>query len=204
MAFQSRFRHSHIIGVFIGLAGATALILVNSKGIIDLSDAPFGLLVIAATFCYAVSVNIMRHKLHHVDAIVITSFALVAAGVPCLAYLFTTDFTHRFESHPDAWFSFSCVAALALLGTSYSMIIFNRLIKISNALYASSVTYLIPVVAVLLGVADGEALGILHLAAMVSILFGVYLINLESVKEMKASRLRKPAADKVEKTDLEA
>ena len=184
--FKSRFRGSHILGVVIGLAGATGLILVNQHGSLDVTNAGFGLLIIAATLCYAISVNIMRHKLHHVNAVVITSFALMAAGPPCVVYLLCTDFASRFNTQPNAWFSFGCVSLLALLSTSYSTVLFTKLIKMSNALYASSVTYFIPIVAVLWGVWDGEPLGLLHVAAMAGILLGVYLINLQAVIEWKA------------------
>ena len=81
-----------------------------------------------------------------------------------------------------------CVVALGLLGTALSTVIFNKLIKISNALYASSVTYLIPIVAVLWGVFDGEAFELVHLLAMAGILLGVYLINIESIKEMDSEK----------------
>jgi drug/metabolite transporter (DMT)-like permease len=66
---------------------------------------------------------------------------------------------------------------LALFGTAISVVIFNQLIKIAGALFASSVTYLIPIVAMLWGVVDGEPLQLLHLFFLAAILFGVYLIN---------------------------
>ncbi len=193
--FRTVFKLSHIAGVIIGLAGASGLILVSKGGNLDVNNVWFALLVVLATVCYAFSVNIMRNYLHEVDAVLITGFALFAAGIPCTIYLFTTDFISRFSNVPQAWFSFGCIAALALLSTSLSTILFNRLIKISSALYASSVTYLIPLVAMLWGMLDSEPLGILHLISMTAILFGVYLINLESIRDM---RTRKAKAGKQE------
>ncbi len=189
--FHSRFRTSHLLGVIIGLAGAAGLVLVSSVGGIETEHAGFSLLVMLATVCYAISVNIMRHRLHHVNAVIISAFALLVAGPPCTAYLFTTDFLSRFGTQPHAGFGFLCVTLLALLSTSFSTILFNKLIKMSNALYASSVTYLIPLVAVMWGFIDGESLGLLHLLAMAGILLGVYLINLEAVLERQ--RERRPA-----------
>jgi drug/metabolite transporter (DMT)-like permease len=186
--FGSRFRRSHFLGVTIGLAGAAGLVLVSHDGHLDTGQFRYSLLVILATVGYATSVNIMRNKLHDVKSIVMTAFALVAAGPPCLVYLLCTDFTERLAS-PDGWYSFAAVATLALLGTAFSTVLFTSLIKISNALYASSVTYLIPVVALVWGIVDGEAVGWLHVVALGGILLGVYLINLESVRDrVRAAR----------------
>jgi drug/metabolite transporter (DMT)-like permease len=69
------------------------------------------------------------------------------------------------------------VMILAAFGTALSTVLFNRLIKISDALFASSVTYLIPIVAILIGYADGEVLSPIHFLGLAGALIGVYLIN---------------------------
>lgn len=184
--FRSIFKVTHILGVVIGLAGAMALIYINSEGAVLNMNNWFGLLIVAATICYSFSVNIIRNYLFPVEALHITGFALFAAGIPCGIFLFTTDFIERFAM-PHAWSSFGYIALLAIMGTAFSTILFNKLIKISNALYASSVTYLIPLVAMLWGVYDGEGLGIYHFLSMTCILSGVYLINYEHIKEMRSS-----------------
>ncbi len=63
------------------------------------------------------------------------------------------------------------------MSTSLATILFNKLVKISSPLYTSSVTYLIPVVAVLWGLFDGEKLYAGHFAGMAAIICGVYLAN---------------------------
>ncbi|MFI5220037.1 MAG: DMT family transporter [Bacteroidia bacterium] len=187
--FGSRFRFSHIAGVIIGLAGAVTLILIHSSGHLRNENNWYGMLIIFATICYAFSVNIIRKYLLSVEALFIAGFALFAAGIPCGIFLFTTDFTTRFTTQPEAWESFGYIVTLALFGTAFSTVMFYKLVKISNALYASSVTYLIPIVAMLWGVFDNEGLGWYHIMAMAGILLGVYLINLESIREMKAKKV---------------
>jgi drug/metabolite transporter (DMT)-like permease len=181
--FGSVFKASHILGVVIGLAGAVALILINSKGNITGTDNIYGLLIVLATISYAFSVSIMRRFLQSVDAVLISGFALFAVGIPSGIFLFTTDFTHRLATQPGAWTNFIFLLLLGLFGTAISTILFYKLVKISNALYASSVTYIIPIIALLWGIFDGESLGIYHLLAMGGILLGVYLINLQSIRE---------------------
>lgn len=188
LIFKSAFKISHILGVIIGLGGAVSLILVNSKANVLTGDAWYGSLVLLATICYAFSVSIIRHYLHTVDSLFITGFALFAVGIPCGIYLFSTDFVPRFATNPQAWSSFGYIITLALLGTALSTVLFNKLVKISNALYASSVTYLIPIVAVMWGFYDGESLHVTHFLAMGAILTGVYLINYSSIKEMRTMK----------------
>lgn len=174
------FRHKQgwirVMGVLTGLGGAIWLILLSADGKVE-NVTWYPLLVVLATLCYAGSVNIIRHKLHDADSMIIAAGALTAVGPILGIYLFTTDFVERLTTLPGAWLSFAFVLILALFGTTLSLIVFNRLIKISGALFASSVTYLIPIVAMLWGLFDGEALHFLHVAALVAVLGGVYMIS---------------------------
>ena len=92
-------------------------------------------------------------------------------------YLFTTDFVTRTSEHPKAFVSMGSILLLGMLSTAFSTVLFNRLIKQSGALVASSVTYLAPAVAALWGLLDNEEIGLLHLAGLGLILSGVYLIG---------------------------
>ncbi len=188
--FGSVFKKSHILGVIIGLAGAVALILLNANGNLSNLDNWFALLIVLACVCYAFSANILRKYLQEVNATHITGFALFAAGIPSGIYLFTTDFIHRLQTHPESWSSFGYILLLGIFGSALSTVFFNKLIKISNALYAASVTYLIPIVALAWGISDGEKLSFGDLLAMGGILLGVYLINHDRIKEIRATKAK--------------
>jgi len=56
-------------------------------------------------------------------------------------------------------------------------IIFNTLIQISSPVFASSVAYLMPLVALLWGLLDGEVFGVSQGFSSFLILLGVYLVN---------------------------
>ena len=56
-------------------------------------------------------------------------------------------------------------------------IIFNNLIQISSPVFASSVTYLMPLVALLWGLFDGELFVLDQGLASLLILCGIYLAN---------------------------
>jgi len=165
-----------ILGVLLGLGGAVTLILFTSGGEMN-AITWHPILIVIATMCYAGSVNIIRHNLHELDSLAIAGIALCFVGPPTGIYLFTTDFISRFDGNPHALVSLVYLLILALFGTAISVVLFNRLIKLSGALFASSVTYLIPIVAVMWGFADHEEPGLLHLLSLGAILGGVYLIN---------------------------
>jgi drug/metabolite transporter (DMT)-like permease len=174
--FATQLSVNRISGVLIGLIGALIIVLARSKGI-AVNNLEYSLYVVVATVCYAFSVNVLRHKLIHVDAILITGFALMFAGIPSTIYLFSTDFISKTQSAEGSASSLLAVVTLAIFSTAISTVLFNKLIKISSALFASSVTYLIPFVAILWGMGFGEHLGIMHVIGLVVILLGVYLIN---------------------------
>lgn len=166
-----------VVGVVIGLVGAVMLALRNGGSGEPTQNLLYGLLIMVATIMYAISTNIIRYKLHSLKAIQLTSLSLPMVALPYLLYLLTTDFTERFVSVPGAFSSLGYIAVLASLGTTFSVILFNRLIQQSGPLFASSVTYIIPVVALGWGIVDGEPLGPLHIVGMGAILAGVYLVN---------------------------
>jgi drug/metabolite transporter (DMT)-like permease len=164
-------------GLFLGLLGAVLLISGQPGGIRLDGPVVYALYVVLACMCYALSVNVLRNKLSTVDSLRTTGFALMFAGVPMGVILFSGDFIRRTSTHPQALYSMSCIILLGLFSTAISTVLFNRLIKMSNALAASSVTYLIPIVATLWGVLDGEIFHWYDIAGLAGIVFGVYLVN---------------------------
>ena len=99
----------------------------------------------------------------------------VITGPIAGVYLFTTDFLDVVRHHEDAWRSLAHLALLSVFGTSYELILFNYLAHRTSALFATMVTYIIPVVAVLIGVFDGEILGMVHILGLAMILGGVFV-----------------------------
>jgi drug/metabolite transporter (DMT)-like permease len=167
---------NRMLGLLIGLAGALMLVA-SRQGNNGNNDYLFSLFIVAATLCYAFSVNILRYKLSALDPITTTGFALFFVGIPMGGFLFTTDFISRTQDIPGSNFSLLCIVVLGFFGTAVSTVLFNKLIKSSGALFASSVTYLIPIVATLWGLLDKEKLNVFHLVGLGAILSGIYLIN---------------------------
>ena len=166
-----------VIGLIIGFVGAL-LLNVMPDGIDGFK--PHALLVVLASMCYAFNLNMVRKYLSKMPSMLITAGSFLWVGPLCLIYLFTTDFTSRFD-HEFAWMSFSAIAILAVVGTTLAVLMFNKLIQSGGALFASMVTYIVPIVAILWGVLDGETISLWSISGVVVILAGVYLVNKPSV-----------------------
>ena len=167
-----------VVGLIIGFIGAL-LLIVMPDGIDGFN--PYALLVVVASTCYAFNLNVVRKYLSQMPSTLITAGSFLWVGPLCLIYLFTTDFTTRFE-HEFALQSFGAIVILAVLGTTIAVLMFNKLIQSGGAVFASMVTYIVPIVAILWGVLDGEAVSLWSVFGVATILGGVYLVNKPSVK----------------------
>lgn len=173
--FALPFTRKQVIGVLVGLAGAVLLLQPDTQGNQNIYYAGYA---IAASLCYAISVNIIARHLKHMKSIAITSLSLLYVGPLCIGYLFAaTDFVGVMQTDSSAGSNLMLVAVLGMVNSALAIIAFNVLIKDASPLFASSVTYVIPVVALAWGMADGERIGWMHVLGMVIILLGVYLVN---------------------------
>jgi drug/metabolite transporter (DMT)-like permease len=75
------------------------------------------------------------------------------------------------------------VAILSFFGTAIAKVIYSRLVQISSPVFASSVTYTMPIVAIFWGVFAGEKLSAYQILGGFIILIGVYLVNKNKKKE---------------------
>jgi len=165
-----------MIGVLIGFLGAIVLVL-GKKNLNFKADLFYALLPVLATFCYGLNSNFVKRFFPTTNALYVTAIAMSVMGIPSLAVLFSTNFVFKMQHTEGAIFAFSCVFFLALFGTVIAWLLFYRLVQRTDALMAASVTYLIPVVALAWGLADGETLNMIQLAGMGLILAGVYFVG---------------------------
>ncbi len=174
--FGIRTRWLNVMGVIIGLGGAVGLLTASNGA--QLNNIWYGLFAVAAAVCYATNMNLIKQYLSDFNAITITSVVFFLIGIPSVIYLFAgTDFVTTMTNDPKAWSSLGYIAILAILGTAIAMIIHNWLIKQTTALFTSTVTYMMPLVSILWGVADGESFLLTYLLWIVLILIGVYMAN---------------------------
>lgn len=163
-----------IIGVFIGLLGSILLIMAGAN--IDTNqNYMYSVLILIATLGYALNVNILKKYLTDISALAVTTGNFLFLFLPALVVLYTTGFFETVFHSEEMQIAVGYIAILSLFGTALAKVLFNRMIQISSPVFASSVTYTMPIVAVLWGVLDGERFGFMQLFAAGVILVGVYL-----------------------------
>ncbi|WP_299707004.1 DMT family transporter [uncultured Pontibacter sp.] len=173
--FQQAITWMRMLGIIIGIVGTA--ILIFSGGDTNMDNTFYGIYIVIATICYGGSVNIIKHRLQGMKPLVMSSMALLTVGPLAIAYMFTTDVVPKLQSTPGAWEAFMYIALLAVFSTAVGLVLFNKLIHMSTTLFASSSTYLIPIVALMWGVLDGEVIHLWHYIGMVIILAGVFIVN---------------------------
>ncbi len=177
LLFNQKFRRQSMLGIITGLIGTIVLILARSDGKPGGFNL-FALFVILACVFYATYLNYVKYKITDLSALTITSVSLFMIGPLAFIYLFAfTGFIRKMSYSDGAWTALGYVVLLGFMSTSLATILFNKLVKISSPLFTSSVTYLIPIVAVLWGVFDGERLFAAHFVGMAAIIAGVWLAN---------------------------
>lgn len=175
--FKISTTRTQVFGVILGFIGASMLIFNNIELRPDQNYLYAGLVVLA-TVMYASSVNIIKRYLQDVKPLAIATGNFVAILVPALVVLsFSNFFSSETFLDDSIYISISCVVILSLFGTVMAKIVFNSLIQISSPVFASSVAYLMPLVALLWGLLDGEVFGLNQGLASLLILLGVYLVN---------------------------
>nr|WP_262511368.1 DMT family transporter [Pontibacter diazotrophicus] len=174
--FQQSITWMRMVGILVGIAG-TAMLIFTGNGSADFSNAFYGLFIVLATVCYGGSANIIKYRLRGIKPIVMSSLALLTVGPVAAVYLSTTDAFQKLQYAPGAWEALLYIALLAVFSTAVGLILLNKLIHISTPLFASTINYLIPIVALMWGVLDGETIHLWHYVGMVVILAGVFIVN---------------------------
>ena len=176
MFFMQRITALRVAGIIIGIAG-TAVLIFSGGAEENSGNALYGFLVVIATIMYGGSLNIIKHKLAGLNALAMASLALFCVGPIAFAYLFSTEAFDKMAHTPGAWEALGYIALLAAFSTAIGLVLYNKLIHMTTTLFASSSTYLMPIVALLWGVLDGETIHLYHYVGMIIILAGVFIVN---------------------------
>ncbi len=173
LAFGLNFRRPQVFGVFIGLIG-TILLIVNGAIHHPEQNYYYAILVIISSICYATNVNLIKKYLSDLSPLSITTGNFLVLLFPAFLVLFFSDFFEVMANENvqhSVWF----VLVLGVVGTGIANIIFFKTIQISSPVFATSVTYLIPIVAFSWGLFDGEMFSPVQFLGALIILVGVYL-----------------------------
>lgn len=175
--FGVRVRTAHALGILLGLVGAVGLILVKRGDGLP-AWSVFAVLPILGTVCYGLSGNIVKRYLYSLPPMATSALALTFVGPVCIGAAWASGLPDTLRTVPHAWSALGHVALLATLSSALALVLWNMLLQHTTALRASSVTYLMPVVAIGWGVLDGERVGLPQLGMIALVLSGVYVVSL--------------------------
>jgi drug/metabolite transporter (DMT)-like permease len=175
--FGAKLAARKIAGVLIGLVGLILLSL--SKTSLVSTDFSYTLLILLATICYGLNVNIVSHYLKGLNPMHMASVSLAFMGIPAALLAWRHHVFSLLQYDEAALWPLAAAALLGVVGSAVATALFYLLIRRAGGLFASLVTYGIPVVSILWGVLDGEAVTWIQVGCLGLILSGVYVANRE-------------------------
>ncbi len=175
--FKAKVEKMKIIGVLVGFAGL--VILAVSRG--PLTGGSGLLLILVATVCYGITVNLVGYYLKGISPIRIASISLAMVAIPAAYVMYREELFSRFRYDSEAKDAIGLAALLGVGGSAIATAFFYMLIQRAGALFASLVTYAIPIVAIFWGLLAGEQIGPLQIGSLALILSGVALANRKKI-----------------------
>jgi drug/metabolite transporter (DMT)-like permease len=167
---EERFTSARLGGLVLGFLGVAVLTGEDALHVTD-SDVLGELAVVGAAACYGVGAVFARILLRGQDPVNLSILQLALGSLYTVPVLLIVSGTPDYGLDPEAWAS---LATLGLLGTGIGYIAWLWMIDNIGSVRASLVTYIVPVVAVVLGwlVLD-ESIGVNTIAGGLLIVAGV-------------------------------
>ena len=184
--FKDRLTPIQLIGILIGTVGVISLMIAGQNLSIS-GNWTHVFAIMIATICYAISLNTIRHTLSHLKSFQIASLAFFITILPSTIIALQQDVIGTFQTTEESGNGLIAIIILSIIGTAFALVVFNRLIAISSVMFASSVTYLIPIVAVIIGLYFGEKINSWQIASMAVVISGVFIANLAKRKKQVSS-----------------
>ena len=175
--FKNKLTTLQVSGIAIGTVGIVLLTLSGQGLSLSGSWTHVGA-ILMATLCYAISVNTIKYTLQHLSGLEITALSFMLTLIPSIFINLSTGTLETIQTNEYACQGLGYIILLSVIGTAIAVVLFNILISNSSVLFASSVTYLIPIVAVLIGFAFKETINIYQIVSMLIILSGIFVANI--------------------------
>lgn len=173
--FQLNASRQKIIGVLVGFVGLCLLFLAQNN--ISLENFSYAFLVLIATLLYGINVNMVGKYLHNTGSMNIAAVAFTFLIIPCFVILYFTGYFSMDIFSKPILKSTGAALLLGFGGTAIATVLYYKLVKSAGGLFASTVTYGIPFVALFWGILGGESINLLQCGCMGIILLGVWLAN---------------------------
>lgn len=183
LIFGIKSKPLQMFGAIIGFIGA-ALIMYFSEASNEESNFGYALLIVLATALYAMAALIIKERLNHVQSKDLSSAVFTVWLIPSILILISSGFFTNFDTSAEALESLGYLSILTVLGTAIAIMLYYKLIQNTSPVFASTVTYLLPLIAVVWGLLDGERFSLWYVIGGLLILWGIYLIR-EKKKDIR-------------------
>ena len=175
--YQVILKKNQVIGVLVGFIGAVIIALISGENN-EISEGLYSVFIVVATIMYAISVNTVKRNFQSWHPLKINAGVFVIIGLPTVIYLIGfSDFFEVLSSHPSGMNSFGYLSILAIGSTVLANVLFYYLVQWTDAIFASTISYFIPFIALGWGYLAGEQITWIHFAGMILVLLGVYLVK---------------------------
>ena len=174
IVLRDRLRSPAVVGLLVGLTGVAVAAGVGGSDLAGSSLAG-GLASVLAGACYGYSFTYMKANLLHLPAEVAAAGQLTVGAIVLAPFALVTTAANGIDLAPHRVLA---VVLLGVVGTGYAYVLNYRVVAELGPTTASLVTYLIPVVAVAVGVALlDEPFHLRVLAGGVLIVVGIALVH---------------------------
>lgn len=173
--FKSKVQRQKIAGVLVGFAGLVILNLLRSP--VSANDNGV-LLILIATVFYGITVNLVSHYLKGIDGFKIASVSLAIMAIPSCIIMWQQNVFTIARYDEEARWSIAIACLLGVVGSAIATGLYYVLIQRAGGLFASLVTYAIPIVAMGWGLLVNENITAVQIGCLGIILAGVYLASL--------------------------
>ena len=186
--FKNRLTTIQLTGLMVSIIGVALLINAgNPIQTTKTSSWPHLTAAVSATLCYAISLNLIKYTLSDVNPLHTTALAFTFTLLPAMGIAMKTNTFNTIQNNPHYLEGIFYVSILAIVGTAFAVVLFNQLTVNTTTLFASSVTYLIPIVAVIIGSVFGEAISSGQVISMIVVLLGIFIANRRVKKRIKST-----------------
>lgn len=184
--FKDKINRTQMLGFCFSVVGLSLILVKQVDN--HANDFYYAFYVLLATLFYAISLSIIKYRLQHLKAKQITALAFFLMLGPALVLSNQSGAFQAISSDPISMQALGYLTILSIIGTALAVLLFNHLVAISSPLFTSSVTYLMPVVALFLGVLDGEVFNPINILWIAVIFVGVYFMSKKSKKDIKVKQ----------------
>ena len=175
--FKHEFKWKNILGISLGLIGCLFIVLFRKSGNSHSEETYYMYFMFVSVLSSAIALNISQSKLKGIPPLAISSVSFGTAGILALiGFLSITDWS-ALTMHPQIVSCTASLLCLSIVGTALASLVYFHIMKITNALYTSTVTYIIPIVAVLWGLTANEQVSSNQIIGLGLIIGGIRLLR---------------------------